>query len=349
VRAPLLVLSVIVALVAGEGLLRAVGFSARLAKPSDTTWPWVVYDPIVGRANRPGLALAGVPIGINSLGFRGEEISRRKRPGTLRVACLGDSATFGVWKAGVDVLITTSYPAELRRLLADAGRRDVEVINAGVLGHTTGHGLAELLARVLPLAPDVVTVRYGNNDHVIRRNLDVPPAAHVWDYAALRLLPAPTFELETVRLGFAAYRRALALRRPPPGPLVPIDAFGRNLHRFVRIAHARGVNLLFIDFPYRPVEQGPSPGETYPNWYTDARSLAEFHALHDGYQAVVGSVARETGTPLLETAEAFRRSPTPVFTPDDMSHPNEAGLELLARLLFARLLDLGWLDAEQQR
>ena len=346
----LLVASVVVALLAVEGLLRAVRLRQRMASPYSATWPWVVYDPIVGRTNRPGFVLEDGPLRINSLGFRGEEISRRKPPGMFRIACLGDSATFGIWKTGFAVSVKTSYPAELARLLADSGRRDVEVINAGVLGHTTGHGLAQLLAAVLPLDPDVVTIRYGNNDHVLQWRLDIPPALHVWDYAALRLLPAPAFGLETVRLGFAAYRRAVALRPPPlSGYLVPIDAFERNLQRFVTIARARGVHLLFIDFPYRPLERGESPGETFPNWYSDAPSLAAFHALHERYQAVLGSVARDSGTPLLETADAFRRSPVPVFTDYDISHPNEVGLHLLARLLLERIDELGWLTPPPSR
>src|SRR5262249_23584476 len=156
--------------------------------------------------------------------------------------------------------------------------------------------------------------------------------------------PAPAFRLETVRLAFAAYRRGVALRPPPAsGYLVPIDAFERNLQRFVGIARARGVHLLFIDFPYRPVERGESPGETFPNWYTDAPSPARFPALHGRSQAVLASVARDSGTPLLETAGAFRDSPVPVFTDYDISHPNEAGIQLVARLLLDRIDELGWL------
>jgi lysophospholipase L1-like esterase len=335
--------SLLAALLAAEGILRAIGFTSRFDRAVDRIWVWIRYDPVLNRKNQPRFAQEALGIRINSLGFRGDEIDPRKPAGTVRVACLGDSATFGMYLDGRLAALHTSYPGELARLLAAEGPAGVEVINAGVLGHTTGEGLAQLLTRVLPLAPDVVTVRFGNNDHLLLRTGQLPPAWYVWDWAALRLLPASAFGWELVRLAFHGYRQALALRAPPARYRVPLDRFERNLRRFVRIGRAHGVRVLFVDFPYRDIARGESPGQAFPDYFTDARSLAEFHAIHERYQAAVARVADETGTPLLRTADAFQRSPTPVFTDFDLSHPNEAGIALLARVLFEDLAQRGWL------
>ena len=63
-----------------------------------------------------------------------------------RVVCFGDSIT----KRG--------YPAILSELL------DVESINAGVAGHTSGEGLRRMQRDVLEKAPDVVVILFGTND-----------------------------------------------------------------------------------------------------------------------------------------------------------------------------------------
>ena len=65
---------------------------------------------------------------INSAGFRDERHAVPKPPGSWRIACLGDSVTFGYQLASFD-----SYPAALRSALAGMGQR-VEVFNAGVPG-----------------------------------------------------------------------------------------------------------------------------------------------------------------------------------------------------------------------
>jgi lysophospholipase L1-like esterase len=67
--------------------------------------------------------------------------------------------------------------------------------------------------------------------------------------------------------------------------------------------------------------------------------------IHEEYQEVLRRVALATGTPLLDTAEQLRSAPTLAFTEYDLSHPNQAGAQLLARLLLEKLDALGWLTA----
>jgi len=81
----------------------------------------------------------------------------------------------------------------------------------------------------------------------------------------------------------------------------------------VAIAQERHFHLLFLDFPYREIERGPSPGETFPNGFLNVRSLEELHALHDSYQAIVARIGAETGTPLVLAHDALRAEPEPTW------------------------------------
>ena len=100
---------------------------------------------------------------INSLGFRGDEMSVEKPPRTVRIACLGASTTF----CGEASSNATAWPHQLQTLLqAEYPQTRIEVINAGVPGYRITHSLKNLTTRVLPLQPDVVILYHANNDIV---------------------------------------------------------------------------------------------------------------------------------------------------------------------------------------
>jgi lysophospholipase L1-like esterase len=340
--------ALLVTLVLCEGALRATGFATKIATSSNPLWTWVVYDPLTLRRNQPGFAKHDVR--INALGFRGEEIARRKPRGTLRIVCIGDSTTFGVWRDSPMIIrFAVDYPASLQRRLRAEGDQRVEVVNAGVLGYTTAEGLALYLSRVLELDPDVVTVRLGNNDHGLLGSTEVPPLAGEREYEIMSRLPAPAYRLDLTLLAFHAFRRLQAARpQPPPGEKhVPLPQFERNLHRFVDQSRAYGVRLAFLDFPYRHLARGPTPDEKFPSYFTDARNLEELHALHAQYQDVVVRVAAETGTPFVRTADELHASPTPAFSAWDLSHPTAEGGEIIARILAEFLRARGWLGSTE--
>ena len=74
-------------------------------------------------------------------------------------------------------------------------------------------------------------------------------------------------------------------------------------------------------------------------------SLEKVYAVHEEYQAALRTVAADTNTPLLRTAEGLQQSRGPAFTDYDMVHPNAFGYELLGELLLEKLGALGWLPA----
>ena len=104
---------------------------------------------------------AGVPVRINSLGFRDrQEYSLEKPNNTFRIFVLGDSVTFGH-----GTLDDTTYPYLLEQELKK-WRSDVawEVWNLGVPGYNTGQELA-YLKQIGPQAdPDLVIVGFYPND-----------------------------------------------------------------------------------------------------------------------------------------------------------------------------------------
>ena len=85
----------VVALLLAEAALRVAGYSDRLAEGLSPWAPWLVYEPVIGRRNLPGYE--GPGFRINARGFRGPEITGRKPDAGFRIACLGDSTTFGIW------------------------------------------------------------------------------------------------------------------------------------------------------------------------------------------------------------------------------------------------------------
>jgi lysophospholipase L1-like esterase len=95
----------------------------------------------------------------NAFGMRDRPVSREKQAGVLRIACLGDSSTFGY-----NVEQDETYPRRLQALLDAEYPGKFEVLNFGVPGYTSLHGLETLKHRALAFHPDVVTFAFGTND-----------------------------------------------------------------------------------------------------------------------------------------------------------------------------------------
>lgn len=100
----------------------------------------------------------GTRVRVNSLGFRGPEVSRQKPPDVRRIALLGDSVAFGAGVAEGEEL-----SARLAARLADGPPR-TEVLDLAIPGLDTLSEVAFLEEVGLPLSPDVVVVVYCIND-----------------------------------------------------------------------------------------------------------------------------------------------------------------------------------------
>ena len=100
-------------------------------------------------------------IRVNSLGFRGPEISPLKKPGVRRILFLGDSFMFG---AGLKEHETLPYAVSQELERRHAG--DFEAINGGVYGYQTANELEFFMKYGVPLNPDIVVILVMTHDMV---------------------------------------------------------------------------------------------------------------------------------------------------------------------------------------
>jgi lysophospholipase L1-like esterase len=154
-----LLLSVGILFIAAEGLVR-------LLVPQATFWP---ISNIYQSVSTPGVSYTlkprfqgtafGVDLITNHLGFRGPEWLVEKKPGTFRIALLGDSHAFGY---GVPFKDTVGE--KLAEILNARGDRYYEVLNFAVSAYNSQQELAVLRAYALPYHPDLVIVIASSND-----------------------------------------------------------------------------------------------------------------------------------------------------------------------------------------
>jgi lysophospholipase L1-like esterase len=325
-RRSLLFSAVIVAgfFVLAEGMLRVVGVQAP-EKPRillrridvDITFPFMRPDPDLFWSPRPGFRgdFLGRPVTINELGLRGGPVRVPRPPGRRRVACFGDSITFG-YGVGDD----ETYAAVLGRALEGRG---VEALNAGVTGYTS-HQSLRLLRRLLPQAGvDVATICIGWNDTTPR---PVTDAEYDRRLRALQPVQTALDRLYVYRALKGAYLRSLT-RLPqdtPKVPRVPLPDYVRNLEAMVAECRGRGVVPVFVALPHRR-----RPGEpAFRHPYADAQR----------------ETAARLGVPLLRT-ERLEAGTEVENEADfiDALHLSVGGHREMARLLARQLVEGGLL------
>lgn len=255
----------------------------------------------------------------NARGLRGHFPAERKRPGELRIACVGDSSAFGF-----AVRYEDAFGVQLERLLrARLPDRLVTSVLVAMVGYSSHQNRLQLDALAPELEPDWTVLYSGAwNDWVpARGSSDAAHSARVSRVAELvedaLAPPHPPWE---------EYERVLAEEgRYIDGPRVPPDDFRANLEAMVARARATGRAVLVIP---------PLPEETLER-YAPARE----------YRAVARAVAAERDVPLVEGdalfAEFLAGVPEPFRTDEtgrsilfaDPVHPSALGHAVLARAL----------------
>lgn len=193
-RAGLLIGSLLLGLTIAEIAVRMKGWSPPV-EPTPIGEPIgyikVKDDPALGFLNRPGVSKIAyrtradaeptlVTATVNDDLFRGKQLPRKKPDGCVRIACLGDSYTFG-FGVGDDQTWPHRLAEELNR---DLPQPRFETINAGVNNYDTRQEVALLHRRVLAFDPDVVLIAFFLNDAAIHSAGDggfefgKPPASY---------------------------------------------------------------------------------------------------------------------------------------------------------------------------
>lgn len=98
---------------------------------------------------------------LDSLGFRGPNVSKVAAPGTFRIVVTGASETFGLYEAtGKEYprQLETALQVRLQRQCGGRGRPEVEVINAALPGMAVPSMTAHLLNVIAHLNPQLVVL-----------------------------------------------------------------------------------------------------------------------------------------------------------------------------------------------
>lgn len=303
-------------IIAAESALR---LSGRVSVASVHTVSAAQYDHIPGMFE-PDQSLIEMPhprlhyrVTINSLGYRGPEIDRRKPNKTVRILCIGDSGTYGEFVDDSDTL-----SALLQQQLRQEGLQ-VEVINGGVPG-TTIVDQMQFLRRGMAIDPDIVILTFSEND-ITDLGSTVP------QYVALernRILKSkPGFRLlydllrDTALFNYMLKVRAtwVAYARTPPraaeisqAPEVEHDVYeswwglyAAELKEMQRFLTDRRIRLLFNVYPTHQRIGVPTPMES--------RQAIQLQRVQD--------LARSIGIPTVETLPWFARSGR---TKEDLYH-----------------------------
>jgi len=146
--------------------------------------PRLVYELI------PSLDVlwAGHEVKTNSDGCRDDEFVRPKPAGTIRIAVLGDSTSFG-WKVDEQ----DAYPDVLEQVFNQFSKGPkFDVMNFALPGYNTAMERESLVAKGLPLEPDLVVLQFEGND-VDLPNFIKKPESHwrlnrcyLWEFLKTR-------------------------------------------------------------------------------------------------------------------------------------------------------------------
>lgn len=272
---------------------------------------------------------------INRDGFRGPEIDPAHR--ATRIVTVGDSCTFGMAEAA-------SYP----RVMEDTLRRRgvaVEVINAGVEGHTTGDVLLEV-DRIGQLRPEWVTIYLGWNGFFNEEQVFGFPPLASW-----RLLRGVGRAIAKTYRGRQAdalseYGKTKHPDRDAPAVraldgFVPV--FVRDVREIVRQIRARGSRVVLFTLPgLYEMDREPTPAMLQmghlPSYTDNPYVLAKLTAR---YNETLREMARNGSAELIDLDQWSRTTLQPrerYFF--DSVHLTDEGQAMLGRYLADRLQSL---------
>jgi lysophospholipase L1-like esterase len=349
----------LVLLVGLEGVVRLLDLDQSCRSDHDGLW---ACDPILGFKLKPDLVVQGKP--LNRAGFRSREFEPAQ-PGRFRVLTLGDSCTYGILFAEQFWHIPEPYPQRLERIAAERlGTGRLEVLNAGVAGYTSFHGVMLLRTKLRGLDPDLITVRYGWNDHLMSYSDAGRGAYREPDNAVI--LGLQDLLLRTALYGFLR-RLALevqVLRAGSPSekpfalptewqPTVPREAYKHNLRRIVELGRAQGARVWLLTSPHAFVSD--ANGADTDRFPMSAQSMLTWNALpsferlveiHDDYNQATREVGAELGAPVVDMDAVYRaHAGEPLFLATDVPHPTPRGHDLEAETLYERLRAEGLLPS----
>ncbi len=302
----LLAVAVIMALGAGEIVLRVIGYGAIAPEMNFGVNTKMSLDK--GRFLPDEDLFWKLPAHPLDVEFRSiqPDVEIPPKGSRRRILVMGDSCS----------KVSTNIPP-YSVLLEDSLRgHDVEVWNAAVLGYTTWQGHVWLAKQLLGLEPDVAVIYYGWNDHWRATGITDR------DYAE--------------RIKGSTLRLALLFKKmPDPPPLrVPVDQHRENLQAIVDDLQAGGTRVILIAAPSNLTQEARAR-------ILQTRYLVrgdDAVALHGEYLDVVHDVCENTNAQVLDAAELFAAAgPLKLLIMRDGIHLTDTGHQLMAALLAVQL------------
>lgn len=252
-----------------------------------------------------------------------ERLARERPPLIL----MGDSCThLGHYDEALARRVETRYGQPLR------------YGNLGVAGWSSEQGKRQMLRDVLPLAPEVVTIYYGWNDHWIGFGIEDKTIAQL-----KRVFSSRWSDLRMVQLASQA-AVAWGARSTAFPNRVSLPDFENNLRTMVESAKLAGITPMLITAAsnHRP---GQEPAHLGERWLRD---VSELVPLHESYVQTVRKVADETHAALCDPHIRLSTNAPPdkldTYFLEDGIHFTPEGDEILASILFKCLEREGLMD-----
>lgn len=303
------------------------------------------------------------PVSINSHGYRGSDFSDAKPDGVYRVACIGDSTTFG-WS----VADTDTFPARLELALAgDCPHGRVEVLNLGVTGYTSLQGRELMTRYAAAWAPDLVVFAFGPNDRLPALKSDLKHLQdRTWDIGPLKVFLNRLQVYKLIKSGviyLGNRTRGLSL---DPATYIPrlkrkvsLKEFEQNVWIVNDTCRRIGADLVIISVDYPSLPPDHVTREMEKQAREHGAAMPETWGPWDG-ASIIKKLSRELGAPAIDMRELFARSLEKIkkgeleperakairdAMPDmiakepwwyimvDNGHPNQWGHEIIARKL----------------
>jgi lysophospholipase L1-like esterase len=287
--------------------------------------------------NLSGVVWDFTPVATNRQGLRYPTPVGRKPTGTFRIACFGDSITFGyrvptVWPERPQDYDhgALPFPALLEAGLRAANPgRAIEVIPLAVPGYSSHQGLAWLRRDIGWLDPDLVVVNYGWNDINTRARTDRETMSTSRTQVFFRrLMTASQALIHASRWWQGRGSRAPATAAGTAATRVLAHEYVENISAMARTAARRGAHVIVLGPVYRdPVTE---PGE--------AQRIAE----HRQKLREAMTAAKIAYLEIPELHETGWPGNEPLF--GERIHPGFRGHRLMANLLADRMAREGMLS-----
>ena len=261
---------------------------------------------------------------INSLGFRDREVDPVKAEGMMRVICMGDSCT---------AQGKPSYTGYLHETLTEKPITGTawEAFNMAVYGYTSMQGLRVFQKQGKYLAPDVVTLYFGWNDHWLNMQSDRARMA-----VSMTPFQAKCYERLRKKRTFMLLKQltepGMRFNKPraEAGPRVPHDEYRAVLTEFIAEIRGVGATPLLITAPRRDAD----------TWDVHAGFEdveIDFNVVHDEYMEITRELGADLDVDVLDLHRTLAAEEYDNFFTDDGIHLTQKGLRYVAGALYEQL------------